>query len=274
MCYYRAYMDTQQLLNTACNAAGEAAAEVMNIYTREFSVEEKEDKSPITEADRSANRIIEKHLRGTGYPILSEESADDVSARRSSQRVWIVDPLDGTQDFVEKTGDFVIMIGLVEEGRPILGVCFAPAYNKLYFAAKGQGAFITHNGETARLSVSDVAEISDARVVVSRSHYSDKIKHMLEGFDHNKAKRAGSNGLKIGMVAEGSADVFFNPTHKMGEWDQCAPHIILEEAGGKITDMDGQALVYNKEIPRIPNGVIATNGVLHERMHAALERAM
>jgi len=241
----------------------EAGSAVMGIYDTDFAVEQKEDKSPVTEADTRAHNMLMTALGEFGYPILSEEGDSKESARYNAQHVWIIDPLDGTNDFVQKTGEFSIMVGLVEDGKPVFGAVYAPAVDKLYYAQSGSGAWLSHGGETTRLSVDTRTE--HIRAVSSRSHNSPEIDAYYKALGAHERIAVGSNGVKIGRIAEGEADVFYNPTSKMGEWDGCAPQIILEEAGGKMTGADGSPIVYNKKDPHLSHGILATNGALHPK---------
>ena len=251
--------------SVAAKAAGEA---VMKIYRGDFDVEHKNDGSPVTEADLAADAIIEKELATTGIPILSEETIDDIS-RMESDALWIVDPLDGTSGFVDGHGDFVVMIGLVENGFPIAGVVYRPVTGELITGVKGQGASLTTpEGEVIPLSVSAVNQMSQTRIVTSRHHISARAKAFVESAQISEIIQVGSVGIKVGYIAQATADVYFTTTDQMGEWDLCAPHAILEAAGGRMTGFAGEEIRYNKHIPKNPHGVLATNGELHDAMLA------
>ena len=163
----------------AINAAQSAAEVVMKIYNKDFSVSHKENNEPITAADLESNKIIEKYMAQSEFPILSEESSDIKEKRLESNKVWIVDPLDGTTDFVNKTGEFTIMISLVEENTPVLGVISHPTENKLFVAQKDQGAYMYNAGEWKKLVVSNTSVLSQCRVVGSRFHQSENEKNFL-----------------------------------------------------------------------------------------------
>ena len=254
------------LLNIARSAAKEAGDEIMKIYARDFSARDKEDGTPVTEADDRAHDVVLEILGKTNIPILSEEDKE-VANRPEKERVWIVDPIDGTRDFIERTGEFVVMIALVEKRTPILGVVVVPALGYELYATKGGGAWrVEKDKEPEKISVSKIDFMEQATLVVSRSHFSDEIQKLITGLSPGNQHKVGSNGIKIGLVAEGKADAFFNPTDRMGEWDTAAPHIILTEAGGKVTDMEGNDLIYNKKEPRLLKGVIATNSRLSDRI--------
>lgn len=242
----------------------QAGKEVLSLYKKNYEIFKKEDKSPVTEADILADKIIAEGLESFGYPILSEESKDDLN-RLKSERVWIVDSLDGTQDFLDKTDEFCVMIGLSENGRAVLGFVYMPTEDKLYFAEKGKGAFVQiGDSSPQKIHVSDQSNIEKSKLVVSRSHISRRIEEAAEKLNVSQMVKCGSNGVKMSLVAEGKADLFFNPTDKFGQWDCCAPQIIVEEAGGKVTGIHGEDILYNGENTKNPFGLIASNGLLHK----------
>ena len=193
----------------AIKAVREASKSVMKIYNQDFSISFKENKEPLTEADLSSNKIIEKILSSTNFPILSEESKDHLEKRLESKKIWIVDPLDGTTDFVNKTGEFTIMIGLVEEHEPILGVICCPSLNMIYVAQKGQGAFqILNDQNWQRLRVSDVSNLNQCKVVGSRFHQSEGERKFLEHLGITSFTSRGSS-LKVVDISSGRADLYF-----------------------------------------------------------------
>ena len=247
-----------------------AGDKILEIYESDFQVEKKDDNSPITKADLESNKIIKESLLQTGIPILSEEDADDKS-RITSDKVWIVDPLDGTQDFVNRTGEFTIMIGLVENHIPIMGLVHWPTKKKLYFAENGLGAFC-HDSETwSKIMVRNVKEIEGSLALVSRHHLSDKEKKMLEYLKIKNATSIGSS-LKVMEIASGRADIYLTTTNKMKQWDTAASHCIISEAGGKITDISGNDLVYNTDSVNHENGLLVTNGIIHEEVVSKISK--
>ena len=268
-------------LETIIDAITKAGDKILEVYESDFQVEKKDDNSPITKADLESNKIIKESLLQTGIPILSEEDADDKS-RMSSDKVWIVDPLDGTQDFVNRTGEFTVMIGLVENHIPIMGLVYVPTKKILYFAEKGNGAFCytgkNHWGWKRRfggwdltrekwkkISVRSTSEISKCLALVSRHHLSDKEKKMLDHLNNKNTASIGSS-LKVMEIASGRADIYLTSTNKMKQWDTAASHCIISEAGGKMTDISGNDLVYNTESVNHENGLLVTNGIIHEEI--------
>ena len=254
---------TNQMTETpvAIEAAIKAGKEVMDIYNQKFSSTLKIDNEPLTEADIKSNNIIQKIISKFGYPILSEESIDD-KKRLASDKIWIVDPLDGTTDFVKQTGEFTIMISLVEGNRPILGVIYWPIKDTLYLAQKDQGAFKLENGDWSRLSVSNVSELDKCRAVGSRFHISDIEQNLIKRLNISQFTPKGSS-LKVADVSSGSADLYFTTTSKIKQWDTCASYCLINEAGGKMTNMFGNDLEYNTEKLNHENGLLVSNGLIH-----------
>ena len=248
-------------LETIIDAVITAGDKIVEIYESDFKVEKKDDNSPITKADLESNRIIKEYLLQTGIPILSEEDADDKS-RMDSEKVWIVDPLDGTQDFVNKTGEFTVMVGLVENHIPVMGLVYWPTEKKLFFAENGLGAFCHDSDGWAKISVRNVEEIEKSLALVSRHHLSDKEKKMLEHLKIDNTASIGSS-LKVMEIASGRADIYLTSTNKMKQWDTAASHCIISEAGGKMTDISGNDLIYNTESVNHKNGLLVTNGSIH-----------
>ena len=239
--------------------AGETVREV---YESDFEVSKKDDNYPITKKDLESNKIIKSYLEKTGIPILSEEDVDDRS-RLDSDKVWIVDPLDGTTDFVNRTGEFTIMIGLVEDHIPVMGLIYWPMKKRLYFGERGFGAFCHNSQKWERISVIDVKEISHCLSLVSRHHLSDREKRMLDHLGITNTTSIGSS-LKVTEISSGMADVYLTTTNKMKQWDTCASYCIISEAGGKMTDVSGNNLIYNTDVVNHENGLLATNGFVHE----------
>ncbi len=243
-------------LGLACRAARAGGRAAMAFYDTS-AAETKADGSPVTEADHAANRVIVNAIRDAlpADAILSEESKDS-SERLSAERVWIVDPLDGTKEFLSRNGEFSVMIALAEAGAPVLGVVYLPALDVLYGAAKGRGAWVERDGDRTYLS-RGAADVAALRLVGSRSHPDPLLVRMQEGLGIVDVEPCGSVGVKCGRVAEGRRDLYLHPVPYLKEWDTCAPEIVLREAGGWVSDCRGEPLVYNKEDPRQPHGIVA-----------------
>ena len=265
-------------LEVASSLARQASELVLQFYAEKILAEEKigpdNFSEPVTAADRAASQLIVSGLR-KAFPndaILSEEEPDDVSSRLASQRVWIIDPIDGTSGFIEKSGDFAIQIGLAVGGRAEVGVVLLPAHDTLYAACRGGGTFCSVSGEEPRrIFVSEKSKLSTAVMAVSRHHATPRIFKIMDQFGITERVDRGSVGLKVGLIAERVCDVYLNLSPRTKFWDTCGPQVILEEAGGRMTDAFGGELEYGRADLRNLNGVAASNGLLHDAVIAGLE---
>ena len=251
----------------AVEAAGEA---ILEIYQGDFESFKKSDDSPITEADVKSNDIIKEILSQTNHLVLSEEDKDDLS-RLSEEIIWIVDPLDGTSDFIDKTGEFTIMIGLIKNKKPILGVIGWPTEKTLFVAQKGSGAFRYSHDRWRKISVTKVSDISKCRTVGSRHHLSEKEKSFIKKLGVEDFTSIGSS-LKVGKIGSGEAEAYITTTNKMKEWDSAASYCIISEAGGKMTDMLGNDITYNNRDVYHKNGILVTNGLIHDKIIEAFKK--
>lgn len=255
------FSDELSHLKAAVRKAGER---ILEFYESGAKVKYKDGGSPVTEADLASQQVLFDELEAFGYAYLSEEFLHD-QTRLDHDKIWVIDPLDGTRDFIEKTGEFSVIAGLVVDGRPIMGVVFQPTEDKLFFAEKGRGAFMEKGGgEPIRLTVSDVNDPSNVTLLRSGNYFREVEKAFAEKLGIKKSVVHGSAGLKICMITEQVGDLYICSTNKTGEWDVCGAEVILEEAGGKVTDMTGATLHYNQEDPMNQNGFMASNGKLHE----------
>lgn len=242
-------IDLDKLLAVAKVASLAAGEEILKIYeSGDFSIEAKSDDSPLTLADKAAHNKIVSYLEKTEIPILSEEGRDISYAERSNwEYFWMVDPLDGTKEFIKKNGEFTVNIALIHKGEPILGVVYPPVLDELYWAMKGNGSYKKLGDHIERLTVSNrkMDEVN-LKVVASRSHMSPETEAYLEKLSEPEIVSKGSS-LKFLLVASGEADIYprFGPTM---EWDTAAAHIIVSEAGGSVTLVDEKTkLSYNKQ---------------------------
>jgi 3'(2'), 5'-bisphosphate nucleotidase len=234
------------------------------------TAEYKAANSPVTAADREANENLVAGLQALfpGDPILSEESADS-HRRLTAKRVWIVDPLDGTKEFLAQNGEFSVMIGLVEDGRPVLGVVYLPALNILYSAELGGGATVERMGVRSRLECTYVNG-GPLRMVASRSHADPILEQIQQSLHIHDVQPSGSVGIKCALIAENERDLYIHPGPYLKEWDTCAPEIILREAGGDVVDCTGAPLTYNKLVPVQTHGIVACAPGALPRVLAAL----
>ncbi|MBI3546485.1 MAG: 3'(2'),5'-bisphosphate nucleotidase CysQ [Gammaproteobacteria bacterium] len=234
-------------VNTVNAIARAAGVRILEIYEREFKVEQKADRSPLTEADRAAHELISAQLNALtpNIPVLSEESAEiDYATRAAWPRFWLVDPLDGTKEFINRNGEFTVNIALIEDRRAVLGVVYVPVTRVMYFAGDGLGAF-KQLGESAAIPIRVRRYAGKQPIVVaSRSHAGPETEAFLKSLGEHHVISMGS-ALKLCLVAEGAADVYprLGPTM---EWDTAAAQCVVEAAGGRVTDMQRQALAYNK----------------------------
>lgn len=257
-------------LEIALRLAAKAGTRILEFYAAEIVAEQKRGADnftePVTIADKTASRIVVEGLMKK-FPddgILSEEEDDLIEIRAASKRVWMIDPIDGTWGFIKKDGDFGVQIGLTQGSRAVLGVVFLPAHNRLYYAAKGEGAFLVESGkEPRRLLVSDKTNFTEMSLASSRNHRNPRMHRIIEDFGFRREIRRGSVGLKVGLVAEQICDLYIHLSPRTKFWDTCAPQIILEEAGGRMTDLFGFPIDYNLADVQNHNGVIASNGAAH-----------
>jgi 3'(2'), 5'-bisphosphate nucleotidase len=264
------------LLDTLLDIAEEASVIIRGVYETKFVVEFKGPQDPVTEADKRANELIVSRLSDAfpGVPIVAEESDPaSFAGYRSAERVFFVDPLDGTAEFVNRNGEFVVMIGLVEEERAVAGIVTAPALGSAWAGALGEGAFsVNAEGVRSKITVSDTARLADARVVSSRSHRGPLLERALALIGAKQVLAVGSAGLKGAHVASGIAEAYLAPGRSGKRWDAAAVDGLLTAAGGRFTD--GFGLPFDYRAPSLSNdrGIVATNLVLHEEALSAFEK--
>ncbi|MBY6104676.1 3'(2'),5'-bisphosphate nucleotidase CysQ [Marinobacter nauticus] len=252
-------MHYSSILPDVIKIADEASEKVLHIYQSDFKVNYKEDHSPITAADIASHDIIVKGLRqiSRDIPILSEEGAEiPWEERKKWRRFWLIDPIDGTKDFTQRTGAFTVNIAMIEDGEPVMGVVTAPALKEAFWGIKGEGAHM--RDRTGRVRRIRVAEPKDTlRVVASKNHLNDETRAFIETLGAHETVQAGSS-LKFCRIAEGHADIYprMGPT---SEWDTAAAHAVLVAAGGMVQTPEGQPLVYGKENILNPNFIAAGN---------------
>jgi 3'(2'), 5'-bisphosphate nucleotidase len=235
------------LLEPVMAIAVEAGEKILAVYNTEFAVEHKEDCSPLTEADLASHETILQGLETliSGVPVLSEESQEvSFVERHNWQRYWLVDPLDGTREFVKRNGEFTVNIALIEGHEPVLGVVYVPVTRVLYYACRDHGAYKKEAGAAAiALKVHPWAGEGTVLVAGSRSHAGEHLKSFLDRVGDYELVSMGSS-LKLCLVAEGKADIYprFGLT---SEWDTAAAQCVVEEAGGMVADLNGTPLRYN-----------------------------
>jgi 3'(2'), 5'-bisphosphate nucleotidase len=239
--------DPQSYLDAVRAIAVDAGQKILGVYEHEFNVEHKDDRSPLTEADRQSHELINERLVALTpqIPVLSEESASvDYAARAGWPRFWLVDPLDGTKEFIKRNGEFTVNIALIDGGKPTLGVVHVPVRGETYFATLAGGAWL-QRGDAAAVRIRARAfHGSHPIIVASRSHAGPETEAFLKSVGEHQAVSMGSS-LKLCLVAEGKADVYprLGPTM---EWDTAAAQCVVEAAGGRVTDTERRPLAYNK----------------------------
>ena len=227
--------------------ARDAGGAIMRVYAQDFSVEHKDDRSPLTEADLASHRLIVDglHALTPGVPVLSEESSElPWDVRRTWTRYWLVDPLDGTREFVKRNGEFTVNIALIEGDAAVFGVVYAPALGELCHARRGVGAFVRDGAEDVPL-VTRRPAVAPLRVAASRSHLDARTAAAMQRMGETESVGLGSS-LKFLRIAEGRIDVYprFGPT---SEWDTAAAQCVVEAAGGVVLTLDGEPLRYNRK---------------------------
>lgn len=245
-------MDYNQFIPQLLDIAKRAGDAILEIYHQSegIVIDRKADDSPLTEADRAANAIICEGLEKLSivYPIISEENkAIAYEERKNFEHYWLVDPLDGTKEFIKRNGEFTVNIALVNGNRPILGVVYAPCLEEMYWAVKGEGAYCKKSGETQKLQANQF-QLSDAnlQLICSRSHLNEATQNFVADFKTPELVSKGSS-LKFLLLAKGEAHIYPRLAPTM-EWDTGAAQIILEESGGKVIRADDKTpLSYNKE---------------------------
>ena len=246
-------IEKNNLLLKVCNIAIKAGEEILKYYTEDIHITHKDDSSPLTKADLASNKIIMNALQqlDSTIPILSEESLVEWKERKNWTKYWLVDPLDGTKEFIKQNGEFTVNIALIENNKPILGVIFTPVKFDLYFAQKNYGSYKINSSsqlinlqEAVKIFVANQSSIK--RIIGSRSHSNQTFDSWVnQNFPNSEIVQAGSS-LKFCLIAEGAADIYprFGPT---SEWDIAAGHIIVKEAGGSVSTFENIEINYNQK---------------------------
>ena len=238
-------LDLAWLARASCALARDAGAAIMKVYAGDFAIEHKDDNSPLTAADLAAHRVIVDGLRvlSPKMPILSEESAEHAGweERQRWKCYWLVDPLDGTREFIKRNGEFTVNIALIDNGKPVLGVVYAPALDELYWAWSGGHAYFSMASQSGELRTR--ARTTPLLVAGSRSHADPRMLAAFDKLGPLTLVPLGSS-LKFCRTARGEVDLYirFGLT---SEWDTAAGQCVLEQAGGRVLRMDGRALDYN-----------------------------
>ena len=268
---------TESLVETLDRVAREAAVVIRQVYATQFSVDFKGPQDPVTLADRKANDLICERLAALfpEVPIVAEESEPESFADyRAGERIFFVDPLDGTREFVARNGEFVVMIGLVDGTLATAGVIHAPESGVSWVGQVGHGAYqIEPDGTQKPIAVSAAPSLAEARVVGSRSHRDPELEKVLAALGARELVALGSAGLKAAAVAHGAADAYVAPHYAGKRWDACAGDALITAAGGKLTDAHGARFDYRGARLDNDRGIVASNGLFHDEIIEKLLRA-
>jgi 3'(2'), 5'-bisphosphate nucleotidase len=266
--------DLQEILQLTRDISWDAAKILRSYYQGtitdpNLNVQYQENE-PVSRADTAISQYIlsrlELELGNADFGYISEETYQSSPGKHPSEWVWIIDPLDGTRDFIDKTGDYAIHIALVQGTRPVLAVVAIPETAKLYYATLGHGAFVETPAGSTPLQVSSGKPIEDLTLVVSRSHRHERLEYLLRNLPCQRQKAIGSVGCKIAAIVEQQADIYISVSGKSApkDWDMAAPELILTEAGGKFTHFDGSLLLYNSGDVSQWGGLLASNAQHHQ----------
>ena len=241
-------MDLKSLIEPIVALAEDAGRAILKVYSTDFDVQSKVDESPLTQADLAAHRCIAAGLARLtpGMPVISEEAGlPDFAERGQWPRYWLIDPLDGTKEFVSRNGEFTVNIAFIEGHRPVFGVVHVPVQNKTYVGCEGVGAELRSNGEAPQAIRVAAASADPVRVVGSRSHRGASLDAYLDALGNHDMVPMGSS-LKFCVIAEGGADLYprLGPT---SEWDTAAAQAVVEQAGGSVVTLDGKPMTYNEK---------------------------
>ena len=252
-------------LASAIELARLAGAEAARMQRGELGIEMKPGDEPVTLADRRASELIVAGLAEAfpSDPIISEELPPAPGAL-GAPRFWLVDPIDGTKDFIRGEDGYSVMIGLVCDGVPTVGVVYQPVVDRLYYGTPA-GAMLVAGGETRRLAVSDVAAAADIRLVASKSHRSRDLDRVKQELGIANELNIGSVGVKLCVIAAGLRDLYVNPATRTKAWDTCAPEAILVPAGGRLSDLFGNPIDYSRELAH-RRGLVASNARVHDEV--------
>ena len=269
--------ELQSLLPIARSIGWGAAAILLNVQRLDLNVQDLVD-GPVTAADTAVDQYILSNLHASlgtrEFAYLTEETykTQPLQERLSKPLVWVIDPLDGTRDFIKGTGEYAVHIALLEGDRPVLAVVVCPAAQTLYFATLGGGTFVERQHETPiPIYVSQRTRLDELTIVVSRSHRDARFNQLLQRFPVQQQRSIGSVGGKIAAILEQQADIYLSlsGTSAPKDWDLAAPELILTEAGGRLTHFDGTLLHYNQEDVSQWGGLLASNGHCHDQLCAA-----
>lgn len=259
-------------LQFAIPLALEVGALAAAYYARKHDIRVKSDGQPVTTADIAANEVIIDRIRDA-YPedaILSEEGPQDPN-RTALEHCWMIDPIDGTREFIAGSGEFAVHIARAHQGTPMVGVVYKPSVGHLYYGAKDLGAFQSTGATFSPITVNKDNDPKDITLAASRAHKSKRLQSIIEAIQPRCIVRMGSVGLKVSAISCGQCHAYVHPSKATNEWDTAAPQVILEAAGGTMTDLSGEPLRYLQENPQHLQGIAASNTFLHKHILGCIE---
>lgn len=261
------------LLETLLPVVRNAAEAVMSVYATDFSVRDKDDASPVTEADERAEAVILAGLAALApdVPVVAEEAVAAGRVPTTGERFWLVDPLDGTKEFIKHNGEFAVHVGLAVSGEARAGVVYRPVGARLYAGAVGEGCHLEEGGTRRELRLPNDPP-DTLRLITSRSHRSRKLVTICEELGIEQVTHMGSVGLKCGMLAEGRADLYVHASKVSSRWDSCAPEAVVRAAGGVFTDMAGVRYRYDGSELENVRGIVACSAAVLARVLPVVER--
>ncbi|KTC78010.1 3'(2'),5'-bisphosphate nucleotidase CysQ family protein [Legionella brunensis] len=260
-------------LELAINLSQQAGSLVQTIRVKGYKVYDKgRHLGLVTDADKAASQLLLKEI-AQAFPndlIISEEEPippEDSNAKR----IWFIDPIDGTNDFIAGSNEWSIMLGLAINGKPCLGVVYQADTNELYYATQGKGAFYSSSKETLNLQVRAISDLTQTILIQSRSHWSSKAQEVANQLGISHTLKYGSLGLKLGKIAKGEADLYFNFSGRCHLWDLCGPEIILQEAGGKVLLASGEQIIYGQGETLVKTNFVAATNKLANKIYHVLK---
>jgi 3'(2'), 5'-bisphosphate nucleotidase len=245
-----------------------AGKKTLEIYKTDFNSNFKKDNSPVTIADFESEKILINGLKKYNYKIVSEEAGIICDNFGNDNVFWVIDPLDGTKDFIQKTDDFSIMISLIKNNNPILAFIYIPTKDELFFAEINKGSFLIKNSQKKRLFVNKKLDIKNLNMVISRNHFKEIDKNIALDLGINNFKKMGSVGVKYANIVNSNADLCIYTTNYLGIWDCSAPHLLLTESNGLVFDINGKIPTYSKDELKMKNGFIGTIGFKKEILNS------
>jgi len=262
----------------AIEAANEAVKIAMEVYATDFAVDYKDAKEPVTIADKRINDLLCRRI-SKAFPqdaIVAEESGPksgtDLGILTARNRVWFIDPIDGTKEFISRNGEFAVMIGLAIDGTAQLGIIATPVDSKVWVGVVGQGAYVIDGQSKRDIRVSNVNSLAESTLLVSRSHRPSSLLFAVQSLGAKRQIACGSVGVKNARIAAGEAELYVNFYRRGGAklWDGCAPEALLKAAGGKVTGVSGNPVNYASSELELTDGMVCSNGLIHDSVISLL----